>query len=363
MGEKTIESNNHSIVIAALMEKGRESFIYEALHPYREVIFKRYSVRQKRRFFRQCQSSRFNQFLADEGVDVVLLPADRKEGQQPSLGTFLPKLYRTGFGGTSAAMMGVVASLSDSDWSSVSVLGFDGWLATTFPSEQMFYEINMALRRRDQRLKGNHRYQKVRQLNQALNRKRHILRDQVDLLCRDLVDGNKLLTSTCNELRDLCDLQYDLIGEYDIPVLLHRSLQKIRETVADSSIAVCLIGNSEIEAHILDCPFEDTQHQSRFEGWICDSFMPEIVSREGAVILSGAGPSDSNLSQNPDNLRCIMGLPIRNHDSIVGVLVAYREGTRPYKSSDVRKASVYVDSLGKAIGSRQALSRLLEKSL
>lgn len=345
------------------MEEGRESLICEALHPYREVIFKRYSDRQKRHFLRQCQSSRFNQFLADEGVDAVLLPADRKKGQLPSLDNFLPKSCHNGFGGTTAAMVGVVDRLSDSDWSSDSVLDFDAWLTTTFPSEQMFYEIKMALRRRDQRLKGNHRYQKVRQLNQALNHKRHVLRDQMDILCRDLVEGNKLLTRTCNELRDLCDLQYDLIGEYDIPVLLYRSLQKIRETVADSSIAVCLIDNGGIEAHILDCPFEDTDHQSRFEGWICDSFMPKIVSREGAVILSGAGPSDSNLSRNSDNVRCVMGLPIRNRDCILGVLVAYRDGTRSYNSHDVRKASVYLDSLGKAVGARQAISSLLEKSL
>lgn len=260
-------------------------------------------------------------------------------------------------------MIGVIDRITELQLSDVSKWYMDGWLAAPFISENIYYEIQMALDRRNKRLREVYRYEKVRNFSRNLNRKRHILRDQVDLLCNDLVQGNKQITGTCNDLMNLCDFQYDLIGEYDIQVLLHRSLQKMRETLGDSNIALWLAESNEIEAHILNSPFAESMNQSQFEHWIGEIILPPVVESGKVVKMSGTKPSDLFLMPVGTSEWSVMGLPLNSNGTTVGVIVAYRQGDKPYNEQDVSKASGYLDSLGRAVGSGQALSRLVEKSL
>jgi hypothetical protein len=363
LGEKAIESKNHCIAVSCLLERDREALIRESLRDYSEVSFKQCSPPGLTSLFRQLRSSPFHRFLEREHIDVVLFAIDPLDPYSSTESSYASERNRSGCGKSPAAMIGVIDRITELQLSDVSKWYMDGWLAAPFISENIYYEIQMALDRRNKRLREVYRYEKVRNFSRNLNRKRHILRDQVDLLCNDLVQGNKQITGTCNDLMNLCDFQYDLIGEYDIQVLLHRSLQKMRETLGDSNIALWLAESNEIEAHILNSPFAESMNQSQFEHWIGEIILPPVVESGKVVKMSGTKPSDLFLMPVGTSEWSVMGLPLNSNGTTVGVIVAYRQGDKPYNEQDVSKASGYLDSLGRAVGSGQALSRLVEKSL
>lgn len=196
--------------------------------------------------------------------------------------------------------------------------------------------------------KQKRRYEKVRHLCKNLNRKRRILRDKVDLLCKDLVTSNKQLAHSLGDLRRLCDFQHEMIGENDLAYLMHKALQLLILDLPETSAAMFLSATRKFEAHL----------SGSWQRQEVDLESVESILTEAVIDVHR---KKTPVVQNPGDVRdhdysfVIMGLPVMAEGECVGVVVFYRAPNESFSSQEQVRLQSCLPSLGRQIVAVQRL--------
>ncbi len=206
------------------------------------------------------------------------------------------------------------------------------------------------------------RYLTLRRLCRQLNRNRRRLRDQVDILCNDLIGGNAALTHTVHQLQETYEFQNILLGEYDVRYLLYKALRFIRERIPESGAAVYLFSREEFTAHLTGAWYDDPADINQIEAALRRSTVA-VVSRKRRGVLT---PDGRNWREVPAPVRReLQGLSLMAtgifspEGQLQGVLTIYRNAAEPLGQTEQRMIEPFMTPLGKALAAVMRVHELL----
>jgi transcriptional regulator with GAF, ATPase, and Fis domain len=193
------------------------------------------------------------------------------------------------------------------------------------------------------------RYETLRRICRLLNQNRRQMRQKIDLLCGDLVDSNKQLTESLQQLRRAYHFQSGLIGQYDLHYLLCCSLQQIRQELPDSGAAVYLCQSSAFEAHLTRSGNSDDD-PDQIEADLYLTTIRSILRNGQPKIIANINRLSTPVSTNGAFQELsVLGLPLADGSELIGAMIFYREVNSEYKHEDRRKIQPYLPPLSRAI--------------
>lgn len=292
-----------------------------------------------------------------QDVQVVLLPmgsADLARWSRQSLGRWSGRsLPHDNSGPEIPALIAVLCDDSLHDAVRAAQLDFDGIIARPLTPEAIDQCLTDSLTRRDRRRRLTQRHQKLRSLCRNVNRKRRRLRQQVDLLCQDLVQSNQDLNRRVEHLRLTCDFQDSLSGQFDLHYMLHRALGRMKEQLGESSGAVYLCQTGLFEAHLTGAWYEDPRDITDMEAAFCSTTVNQILAGAAAVRVDDAGAWPGISAQHRKSLLglTVLALPLVLDTDVIGVIVFYRAADRPFGPDDQRSLRPYLHPLARSTAS------------
>ena len=205
------------------------------------------------------------------------------------------------------------------------------------------------------------RYQRMRQLCRAVNRKRRVLKDKVNLLCGDLVSSNRQFAGTLRDLKRLCDFQNDLIGQFDLTYLCHKALSVIKRELANVNAAMYLTRDDEFAAHLVDGLCDPGQDNFEIELLLRETIVERVLQAEAEVMVHDEqdwGELSSPQRDMSEGLSC-MGFGLGTGGDWTGVVIFYRWADKGFSQEDARRVRMYLEPLGQAVLSLQRLETCL----
>ncbi|MBN2209818.1 MAG: hypothetical protein JW709_00335 [Sedimentisphaerales bacterium] len=206
------------------------------------------------------------------------------------------------------------------------------------------------------------RYLTLRRLCRKLNCNRRRLRDQVDLLCNDLVTGNVALTHTVSRLQLAYEFQNVLLGEYDVRYLLCKALRFIRECIYESGAAIYLFSREEFTAHLTGAWYDDPGDINQIESALRRSTVAAVRRKRCGVLA----PDGQAWQEIPANVRralgglSLMGLGVFSPEGeLQGVLTVYRDISQPLTENERCLIEPLMVPLGKALTAVTRVHELL----
>ena len=209
------------------------------------------------------------------------------------------------------------------------------------------------------------RHRRLRRLCRAMNRRRRVLRDKVDLLCHDLIGESRQFTDVLGRYRQICDFQHELIGEYDLLFLLHRSLCMLRENWPDAGGVVYLDDRSAPAAHIVGDAVPDAEATRQLESLLLQRVAAPVFAERKELFypttdwLPAAGDSERN------TILSLIGLPLKTEEALVAAAVFYRSsdpGAPGFVPTDISLIRPYLPSLARAVVAAQRLQDMVALS-
>ena len=287
-------------------------------------------------------------------ADVVLIPAGLDELRKIKGGAY----ERVNCG------LAIIAVLTDDSLEGAieaAKVGFDGILGMSFDAEQLVSVLESSLQRCRARLATIRRYEKVRTLCRTLNHRRRRLRDKIDLVCSDLVSSNIELTNVLHTLRGVYEYQNSLMDEYDLNLLLHRSLREFRGCMADANLAIYLTDTSEFEAHITSSWFSGEVDIEELEEALGSTVVREVLVSGRECRIDDVGNHARIGAAEKETLAglSIMATPVQCESGCVAVLAAYRKSDNPLDENEILVVRPYLKPLGRAIASLRKLEAML----
>ena len=330
------------------------------LHQYR---YRRFDAALGHRLL--TEDARAPAIIAEQDVDVILLPTSSDD-----LTRWCRRFPGRWFDGGGAefdqgdkppALVAVLCDDSLHDAVRAAQLDFEGILAQPFSPAALEQCLRAALARRDQRVRLSHRHNKLRRLCRNVNRRRRHLREKVDLLCQDLVKSNQDLNRSVEDLRLAHEFQNSLTGQFDLHYVLHRSLQRMKEPLGESSGAAYLFESGLFEAHLAGAWYHDARDITEMEDAFRQTAVAEIAGGAASVRVNDAGAWPEINSQLRQNLLglSVLALPLQADTRLIGAIIFYRYADTPFTSADQQRLRPYLDPLARTTAAILKLQRHL----
>jgi len=253
------------------------------------------------------------------------------------------------------ALVAVLDDVSADDVALVAQWGFDGIILPPYEPNQLARSLQSARAKAAQKTHLLRRYQKIRRLCRAINRKRRKLRDKIDILCRDLVHSNMELTETLTSLQAVHNFQNELMGQFDLRYLLYKALRTLRDRVTDSSGAIYICAHDEIEAHLTGwC--RDSHDIAEIEDALKSTLIARITANLQSLIVKSSQTKDiPRPHRHILTDLTLLGLPIITENELLAVLVLYRPSDQPFSQKDKENLQPLLTPLARAIKTIQKL--------
>ncbi len=197
-------------------------------------------------------------------------------------------------------------------------------------SESLRSAVTRADTQRNTRHRLVWRNQRLRTVCRQLNKARHEISQQVDLLCNDLVKAYQELASQFNEAQSAGELEKALGDDLEIERLLRRTLELVLKKLGPMNAAVFLPdseGNYSLGAYLNF----DTNPDSIFVSMVAQTIVTRAAERHATVSF----PADDALSKAfGDDARLLLGrtwlaTPAIKENDCVAVLVAFHPQHKP----------------------------------
>ncbi len=207
-----------------------------------------------------------------------------------------------------------------------------------------------------------HRHRRLRRLCRSMNQRRRVLRDKVDLLCHDLIGESRQFADILSRYRQICDFQHELIGEYDLVFLLHRSLCLLRENWPDAGGVVYLDHRSAPAAHIVGDAVRDAEATRYLESLLLQRVAKPIFDKRRELLKPTLNwhPETSRPDENKG--LSLIGLPLKTESALVGAAVFYRSSDESFGADDVALIRPFLPALARAVVAAQRLQAMVSLS-
>ena len=158
------------------------------------------------------------------------------------------------------------------------------FIAKPLNNDDLEMRVNDALKVQHKAYKQDQRLDRLRTLCKQLNKARHEITQQVDILCNDLVIAYQELASQMQSMEVTSDLRADLQGELDLEQVIRRTLEFIVNKVGPTNAVLFLPnpGGGYTVGGYVNYSHEKDSHKV-YTDQIATHIAPLIAETEGVV--------------------------------------------------------------------------------
>ncbi len=220
-----------------------------------------------------------------------------------------------------------------------------------------------ALQRRVDGNKSQARVMRLKKLCRKLNRARHEVTQQVDILCNDLVTAYQELAGQMKHVQVTSQFKAILDQELDLEQVLRRVLEFVLQHIGSTNAVIFLPGTSGgyTTGGYINYSF-DKETASVLLGHLADVAAPRIADAEELFHLTGNDEIHSWLSDDSAWLEnChVVGLPCRKGEETMAALLLFRDNGEPFDAEALESLGavgpVLAAHLSRVIGIHHRLS-------
>ncbi len=234
-------------------------------------------------------------------------------------------------------------------------------------NDDLSTRVTDALRRQHKAFRRDQRLDRLRTLCKQLNKARHEITQQVDILCNDLVIAYQELANQMQSMEITSDLRADLQGELDLEQVIRRTLEFIVNRVGPTNAVLFLpnpgggftVGGYVNYSH-------DKQSHKVYTDQIATHIAPLIAETEGVVHFESDQlhdwlDADNRWLENSE----VIAAPCRDEDGeVLASLMLDRDVNEPFDPEHVdlieAMAPLLADHLIKVISIHHRLSDLFD---
>ena len=249
-----------------------------------------------------------------------------------------------------AAVVVLVPEESNQPGYDMGLENVDGFIKPLSEPDELRRCFEQSLVRCRRRLARHQRYHKIRRLCRDANQKRRVLRDKVDLLCNDLVGSNKQLAVSLKQLWQVCTFQDELIGQFDLDYLLHKSLAHLKNLLPDAGAALYLCPTDRFEAHIACTWYDHYGEISDLERALKQVAVSRVLSRPVGLLIDDAQKWQGIGIDHRvvlDGLS-VLAEPLTADEDVFGVALFYRQAEKPFLDRDANTIRPFLGPLARA---------------
>jgi len=288
--------------------------------------------------------------------------AGLEQGQAAALGERLEAQGTPGpWARCASAVVAVLAEGTAGEWEAAAGLGFDGLLSAAWEGSAVRRRLRQAWRRSQQRLQRETRYRRARTLCRRVNQTRRRLRDQVGLLCGDLVRSNMQFAQTLRQLERAYVFQTELMGEFDQRYLFYKALRALKAELGEASAALYVCERDAFEAHIAGAWYEDSRDLAEMEALFAGTVV-RLVRRTGRPVRLARAEECSELPRREREKLAglsVLAAPVAGEKELLGVVVVYRATEAPLGQAEQDMVVPLLAPLGRAMITAQKVRHLV----
>jgi len=197
---------------------------------------------------------------------------------------------------------------------------------------------------------------RLRQLVRQFNKQRKKQRQQIDILCNDIISAQKDFIKSLKIISFAADFYGSIIGSTELNDLLCMAGNLIQKHIPDVYAAFFLVQTENFELHV----FENEQPLELDEKRIENLFTTEIASAisESNHVCTIDDMLEMGLQCSPIWLDKISmaAMPLSTGSSKMGFLLIYRSSKNPLNSDELKSITQIMPGLARSIASCRLLS-------
>ena len=185
----------------------------------------------------------------------------------------------------------------------------------------------------------------VRKLNQI----RHRQGQKIDILCNDIIGGQRDFVKQLRVLTFGVNFYESLLGHTDITSLLDSVGALVRERISGSNVAVFLIESHGFKLHMADDDQPIDVDAGKIESYFTEAVVNDICRSNRICTLEDM--CHIGLQGNPNVLKKISAaaVPLGKFGDALGFVLVCRSADEPLKAEELKGIAAIVPGLSRAI--------------
>lgn len=280
---------------------------------------------------------------ADHEVDVALLDVKLPDGDgldfAEELRQFDPTLQTIVMTGKPSLKRAVQAMR----------LGAVDFLAKPIDLDELNACLDRALDRRARDARDRRKVTRLRKLCRRLNRARHEVTQQVDILCNDLVSAYQELAGQMKHVQVASQFKALLDQELDLEQVLRRVLEFVLQQVGSTNAAVFLpsMGGGWTTGGYINYTF-DKETAGVLLSHLADVAAPRIAEAKGPIHFTDNEAIRGWLGEDSAWLDdChVVGLQCMGKDQVMAAVLLFRDAGQPFDAASMESLESITPILG-----------------
>jgi DNA-binding response OmpR family regulator len=245
--------------------------------------------------------------------------------------------------------------------------GASDFLSKPLDLDELNTCVDRALRRRADGTKNSDKVRRLRHLCRKLNRARHEVTQQVDILCNDLVTAYQELAGQMKHVQVTSGFKAILDQELDLEQVLRRVLEFVLQQVGSTNAVIFLpsVGGGFTTGGYINFSF-DKEAADMLLSHLADVAAPKIAEAEHVIhfedndAISGWLADDSAYLEDSH----VVGLSCRHDRRPMASLMLFRDANEPFDAEAIETLStigpILAAHLSKVIGIHHRLAEHMD---
>lgn len=197
------------------------------------------------------------------------------------------------------------------------------------------------------------RNSRIRRLIRKLNRTKRLQGKKINILCNDIISLHKKFAPTLQVLKFVAEFYQGLIGQDELPHLLHFASKNITDSLHDCSVAIFLLESNNFQVHLFDNQNEPDSTGEKIANCFTVDVIKEISDSHNVCLAEGICTMGLQGELEVLSTLCLAAFPLQCDGLRIGALLVYRPAEMPFSESDLEKINAVTTGLGKAIRASQ----------
>lgn len=218
-----------------------------------------------------------------------------------------------------------------------------------FDNDELIERVDAVLTSRHDEAKRIDRFDRLKRLCKKLNKARHEIAQQVDILCNELVNAYQELANQMQSLELTYEMRSLMDQELDLEQLLRNVLEFLLDKIGPMNAVVFLPGYDDdytVGGYVnYSCDRESTQFLLQH---LADVVAPGIAEENGVIHLTD---NESLLTWVGDDAAWledshVIAVPCRDDDELLASIMLFRDNEEPFREGDVELLDAFRNMFG-----------------
>ena len=204
------------------------------------------------------------------------------------------------------------------------------------------------------------RNKRLRLLISRLNKERKKQAKQIDILCNNLIAGQKQFIKALKVIGFAADFYESITGLTDLNELLAAASNLIKDRITDANVAFFLLQSCNFEMHIFENDQTIEMDENRIENFFTSESVDNIAKSNRLCTIEDM--LTMGLVGNPRCLEKVSAvtLPLNANGCATGFVLLYRSFQSPFTCDELKTIDQISPGLARAIASCRALVNITQ---